>query len=133
MIGFFNSEIANRLIKEKGHPDVIVACSVFTHLEDPRDFFNVCDKLLDVRGSILIEVEFLNDIIETLNFEHLYYYKPHYYSLESLREISVRYGFDPVRVDHMETHGGQLKIKFQRVRDIESKSKSLKYFYLEFH
>ena len=122
MIGFFNSEIADRIIKEKGHPDVIVACSVFTHLEDPGYFFNVCDKLLDEGGSILIEVEFLNDIIETLSFERFYYDRPHYYTVESLREISLRYGFDAVRVDHIETHGGQLRIKFQRIRDIENKS-----------
>ncbi|MDA8631237.1 class I SAM-dependent methyltransferase [Litoricolaceae bacterium] len=114
-IGFFDDDIADRVRREKGCPDVIVASSVFTHLEDPGHFFSVCDQLLDKDGKIIIEVEFLNDIIESFGFERFYYDRPHYYTLESLKRLGLRYGFVVVGASRINVHGGSIRVSFKRV------------------
>ena len=118
IIGFFNQDIADRVAGEKGRPDMIVASSVFTHLSDPGDFFATCDSILDFGGSVLIEVEFLNDIIETIGFERFYYDRPHYYTVQSLKKLSEKHGFEVTDVKHIEAHGGSIQVKFQRVKDL---------------
>ncbi|MGB1026656.1 MAG: methyltransferase domain-containing protein, partial [Rhodospirillaceae bacterium] len=117
-IGFFDREISQRVIAEKGRPDVIVASSVFTHLGDPGDFFAVCDGLLDKDGSVIIEVEFLNDIITTIGFERFYYDRPHYYTVDSLKRLSERFGFAVVNVDRIVAHGGSVRVTFKRLADL---------------
>ena len=121
-IGFFDKDIAKKVIETKGRPDVIVASSVFTHLSNPGDFFNVCDQVLDENGFILIEVEFLNDIIKTIGFERFYYDRPHYYTVESLKRLSSRHGFKLVAVKSIRAHGGSIQVKFKRSSEISSKS-----------
>ena len=122
IIGFFDSDIAKKLIQEKGRPDVIVASSVFTHLSDPGDFFSVCHTLLEEGGRVVIEIEFLNDIIESLGFERFYFDRPHYYSINSLRYISLRYGFIMTDIERIKTHGGSVRVTFCRSID-HSRSK----------
>ena len=120
-IGFFDMEIAEKIKFQKGRPDVIIASSVFTHLGNPGEFFQVCDQLLEFDGFILIEVEFLNDIIESQGFERFYFDRPHYYTVESLRKLSEPYGFDVVEVKRIDAHGGSIQIKFKRKKDINIK------------
>lgn len=119
-IGFFDDEIADRVIKEKGRPDVIVASSVFTHLGDPGDFFSVCGSLLDDNGVVVIEVEFLNDIIESIGFERFYYDRPHYYTVESLRRLSATHGFVVTGVERIEAHGGSVRVSFRRSSETDT-------------
>ena len=117
-IGFFNEKLALRIKKDKGCPDVIVASSVFTHLSDPGEFFSVCSQLLDKDGFIMIEVEFLNDIIETQGFERFYFDRPHYYTVSSLQRLSAKFGFEIIEVNRIEAHGGSIQVKFMRSIEI---------------
>lgn len=117
-IGFFDNDLADRIITEKGRPDMIVASSVFTHLEDPGEFFSVCNKLLDREGVVIIEVEFINDIIESLGFERFYFDRPHYYTVESLRRLALQQNFGLVDVERIDTHGGSIRVTFKRIKEL---------------
>ncbi|MDC3312133.1 class I SAM-dependent methyltransferase [Alphaproteobacteria bacterium] len=121
-IGFFDQDIANRVIAEKGRPDMIVASSVFTHLDNPGDFFDVSNSILDIGGAIIIEVEFLNDIIESIGFERFYYDRPHYYSVDSLRKLSEKHGFTITDVEQINAHGGSIQITFQRTSEVSQEN-----------
>jgi len=117
IIGFFDRDIAENILQERGCPDVIVASSVFTHLADPGSFFSTCNTLLAASGKVIIEVEFLNDIIESLGFERFYFDRPHYYSTDSLQHLAARHGFTLTDIERINTHGGSVRVKFTRTSE----------------
>lgn len=63
---FFDTECARQIERDHGKPDVIVASSVFTHLENPHDFIDAARALLSDDGRLIIEVEYIGNIIRSI-------------------------------------------------------------------
>lgn len=114
LVGFFDSSSVDYIRAKYGCPDLICASSVFTHLEHPGEFFRAADALLADDGEVLIEVEYLGDIINCLGFERFYFDRPHYYSIRSLKILGETSGFKLVRVEPLTAHGGSIRAIFAR-------------------
>jgi methylation protein EvaC len=110
MVGFFDDEIVDSVIKEYGQVDLITASSVFTHLNNPIEFFRNARKLLSANGKIIIEVEYLPSIIEDFAFERFYFDRPHYYSLKSIIKMAAIHNFFVEDAEIVNVHGGSLKV-----------------------
>jgi len=110
MTSFFNAAAAQRIIHDYGRPDVIVASSVFTHLEDPHDFIETVKLLLADEGRFIIEVEYIGNIIRSIQFERFYLDRIFYYSLTSLKHLFEAHDMVIVDVEHIEPHGGSLRV-----------------------
>jgi methylation protein EvaC len=123
LVGFFNRDMVERVERDFGNPDLIVASSVFTHLEDPLDFFNNVKLLLSSNGRLIIEVEYLHKIVSDFAFERFYFDRPHYYSLKSLAKIGKMHGFYVEDVKIIEVHGGSLRVTFALDNSNENKDK----------
>lgn len=111
---FFDNESAAEFAARYGKPDVIVASSVFTHLEDPHSFITAARGLLADQGRLIIEVEYIGDIIRQTQFERFYLDRPFYYSLTSLQRLFARNGMAVIDVEHIEPHGGSLRVTVMR-------------------
>ena len=111
---FFNAESAKETKEKYGEPDVIVASSIFTHLEDPHDFLEVVKKLLSKDGKFIIEVEYIGNFIKDIQFERFYLDRVFYYSLSSLKYLADMHGMYISDVEHIEPHGGSLQVTMQR-------------------
>jgi methylation protein EvaC len=114
VVGFFDDESAEIIKQNHGCPDIICASSVFTHLQDPKGFFVVADSLLADGGEVIIEVEYLRNIVESLGFERFYFDRPHYYSIKSLSRIAEETGFRIVDIKYINAHGGSIRASFGR-------------------
>ena len=112
IVGFFDSNVVGKILAEHGRPDLITASSVFTHLENPSEFFLNVKNLLEPNGSLIIEVEYLGKIIEDYAFERFYFDRPHYYSLRSLVKIGASHGFRVEDASIVDVHGGSLRVTF---------------------
>ena len=112
--GFFDEQTVDTIQEKYGNPDLICASSVFTHFEDPYSFFELSNSLLSKNGAIILEIEYLGAIIDSLGFERFYFDRPHYYSIKSLSEIAKRVGFTIVDVSYKNVHGGSIRVIFQR-------------------
>ena len=69
IVSFFGQETAEMIKKKYGKPDVIVASSIFTHLENPHEFILAVKNLLADDGDFIIEVEYIGNIVEDVQFE----------------------------------------------------------------
>jgi methylation protein EvaC len=107
---FFDSASAAEIAREHGNPDVIVASSVFTHLEDPHEFIEAAKHLLADDGRLIIEVEYIGNILRQTQFERFYLDRIFYYSLTALHYLFARHGMSIVDVEHIEPHGGSLRV-----------------------
>ena len=120
IVGFFNKKSVDQIKFDFGNPDLITASSVFTHLEDPRSFFKNCKNLLSKGGKIIIEVEYLADIVRDFSFERFYFDRPHYYSLNALNKLAESSGFRLEDAKLINVHGGSIRATFTAETDVKA-------------
>jgi methylation protein EvaC len=111
---FFDASAATEIELTYGKPDVIVASSVFTHLEDPHSFIDDVENLLAVDGRLILEVEYIGNILRHTQFERFYLDRIFYYSLTSLKHLFEAHGMVVADVEDIEPHGGSLRVTIKR-------------------
>lgn len=110
---FFDAASVKETEAKYGKPDVIVASSVFTHLEDPHTFIEDVKTLLAADGRFIIEVEYIGNIVKQTQFERFYLDRIFYYSLSSLKHLFEMHGMHITDVEHIAPHGGSLQVTIQ--------------------
>ena len=127
IVGFFNNKISKKIINEYGRPNIIVASSIFTHLENPVNFVKNVKNLLSKNGTLIIEVEYLAKFIRNIEFERFYFDRPFYYSIKSIDMLFKSHGMSLTKVEEIEPHGGSIRcfIKNSEGLKITSNSKKL--------
>ena len=111
---FFDIEAAEKIEASYGKADVIVASSVFTHLENPSGFIEAVKRLLTDEGTFIVEVEYIGTILATTQFERFYLDRIFYYSLTSLAKLFAAHGMVIADVREITPHGGSLQVFVQR-------------------
>jgi len=110
LISFFEQDTADLIAEEYGKPDCIVASSVFTHMEDPSAFLRLAGDLISDDGLIIVEVEYIAEIIKTISFERFYFDRPYYFSLSSVMKMAEQHGLTVLDVAMVDVHGGSLQL-----------------------
>ena len=108
-IGFFDNKIINKIIKKYTKPDLIVASSVVTHLEDPIKFAKNVKKFLQDNGTLIIEIEYLQNFIQNLEYERFYFDRPFYYSAHSIAKLFSNFDMKLYDIEKIDAHGGSLR------------------------
>src|SRR3989344_707920 len=107
---FFDSKTVEKIKKEFGQPDVVVASSVFTHLENPHQCLDDVAGLMTDDGAFIIEVEYIGNILHDIQFERFYLDRIFYYSLTSLKNLFESHGMYISDVEKITPHGGSLRV-----------------------
>jgi SAM-dependent methyltransferase len=110
---FFDAPTAKKIREEYGRPDVVVASSIFTHLEDPHQFIDAVKTMMADDGKFIIEVEYIGNIIKEVQFERFYLDRIFYYSLTSLRDLFALHDMQITDVEEIVPHGGSLRVTVQ--------------------
>ncbi|OBF76905.1 methyltransferase [Mycobacterium sp. 852002-51613_SCH5001154] len=114
LTSFFDLSAAERIEESHGRADVIVASSVFTHLENPSGFIDTVKRLLTDDGTFIVEVEYIGAILASTQFERFYLDRIFYYSLTSLAKLFDAHGMSITHVREIAPHGGSLQVFVQR-------------------
>jgi SAM-dependent methyltransferase len=122
---FFDAATAAEIERVHGKADVIVASSVFTHLEAPHEFIEAVKVLLTDTGKFIVEVEYVGDILRQLQFERFYLDRIFYYSLTSLNILFDSHSMYIADVQHIEPHGGSLQLVVMRKESGEGASRNV--------
>ncbi len=117
LISFFDLECAEKIKRQYGQPDVIVASSIFTHVADPHAFIEAAKMLLTDDGDCIIEVEYIGHILQKIQFERFYLDRIFYYSLTSLKTLFESHGMFIADVEEIEPHGGSLRVTARKAAD----------------
>lgn len=114
IVSFFNSNAVKKVKVTYGVPDVIVASSIFTHVEDPHFFIEDAKKLMSRDGKLIIEVEYIGNILANVSFERFYLDRVFYYSLTSLKNLFEAHDMHITDAEKIEPHGGSIKVTVQK-------------------
>jgi hypothetical protein len=107
---FFTKDVAQEILNEHGAARVITACNVFAHIPQLSELMVGIKNLLANDGVFVSESHYLYSLIETLQFDTIYHEHLRYYSLEFLDRLFDDFGLEIIKVSHIPTHGGSIRV-----------------------
>lgn len=111
---FFHSATALTLRATYGRARVVIGNNVLAHVDEPSDFLRGCHDLLTEDGRVVVEVPYLGDLLDRLEYDTIYHEHLCYFSVSALLRLCAAAGLSVVRVDHMPIHGGSLRLHAAR-------------------
>jgi SAM-dependent methyltransferase len=112
---FFGAELACKIKDEYGQADVIHANNVLAHVADLNGFVRGVALVLKSDGVVVIEVPYLKDLVEHVEFDTIYHEHLCYFSLTALTTLFERHGLMIENVERVPIHGGSLRLFVRRV------------------
>jgi hypothetical protein len=107
---FFGAELATQLRAEGKSADVIHAHNVLAHVADLNGFVRGLSLLLKDDGVAIIEVPYVRDMIDRVEFDTIYHEHLCYFSLTAIEALFRRHGLTISDVAQLPVHGGTLRI-----------------------
>jgi hypothetical protein len=107
---FFNSHTAIRVLEKFGKARAVVANNVLAHVDETLDFMMGCKSLLANDGLLVIEVPYLKEMLDRVEFDTIYHEHLSYFSIDTLRRLCESIDLSLIRIDHVPVHGGSLRI-----------------------
>jgi SAM-dependent methyltransferase len=111
---FFGAELAERLVNEGLSADIIHGNNVLAHVPDLNGFVSGLEKLLSPDGQIVLEIPYLGDLIQFVEFDTIYHEHQCYFSISSLCPLFARHGLFLNRVERLWIHGGSVRLFVDR-------------------
>ena len=107
---FFDVQTAEEIRRAHGHADVIIANNVLAHVADTNGLVQAIASLLAADGIASIEVPYVRDLVDHCEFDTIYHEHLCYFSLTALTRLFGRHGLTVKHVQHLDIHGGSLRI-----------------------
>jgi predicted TPR repeat methyltransferase len=107
---FFDASLAARLRAEGVAADVLHANNVIAHVADLAGVLDGIRTLLQPDGVAIVEVPYVRDMIDHLEFDTIYHEHLCYFSLTSLHRAVSAHGLAVVDVERIPIHGGSLRV-----------------------
>lgn len=107
---YFKTDVAKKIISEKGNADVVTATNVFAHVDNIRDFVSNVKILLKKEGIFVIEVPYLIDMLEKMTFDAIYHEHLSYFSITPLIYFFEMMNMNIFKIEKVGSHGGSLRV-----------------------
>ncbi len=113
-IAFFTDALAHDLVRRGVRADIVHANNVLAHVADTNGFVRGLRTLLADDGVGVIEAPYLKTLIEHVEFDTIYHEHLCYFSVTALDRLFRRNGLYLNRVEHLDIHGGSLRLFVER-------------------
>ena len=114
--GFFETKNLKRI---KGNADLILASNVFAHSDKLKEMAECMFKLLNKKGTIVIEVQYLLNTLQDLTFDNIYHEHYNYWSLTSLVNFFDQFNSTIYKAEKINTHGGSIRVYIKKGKKIK--------------
>ena len=111
---FFNSITGREVRETYGPAQVVIANNVLAHVDNTADFLEGCKHVLGPDGLIVIEVPYLRDLLDRLEYDTIYHEHLCYFSITTLMRLCARVGLCIRRFEHVPLHGGSVRVYLGR-------------------
>ena len=114
--GFLNKK---NIKKIKKNADLILASNVFAHSDNLKEMAECMLTLLNKKGTIIIEVQYLMNTLKDLTFDNIYHEHYNYWSLTSLVHFFNQLNAKIFRSEKIDTHGGSIRIYIKKDKKVK--------------
>ncbi len=91
-------------------PGVIIANHVLAHVSDVADFLAGLEMLVADDGIVMVEVQYLPDLLVNNAFDLIYHEHRNFFSLTSLEQAAKRIGLHVIDAELTARQGGSLRV-----------------------
>lgn len=109
---YFNLEKAQEYLEEKSI-SLFVSNNCFAHIDDIKGIVEGVKHALKPGGHFVIEVSYLKDLIEKLQYDNIYHEHIYYYSLYALKCLFDQFAMTIIHYDLIPIHGGSIRVTVQ--------------------
>jgi SAM-dependent methyltransferase len=121
---FFSPEFAEKLRSEGLRADVIHANNVLAHVADTNGFVAAIARLLKEDGIAVIEVPYIEALIEQCEFDTIYHEHLCYFSVTALDKLFRSHGLYLNEIRHLSIHGGSLRLYVEQREHVDETVKT---------
>jgi hypothetical protein len=114
---FFSSATADAVRAARRPARAVIGNNVLAHVDDPADFLDGCRRLVSDDGLVTIEVPYVGELLDRVEYDTVYHEHLSYFSVTSLLRLCERVGLRAVRIDRVPVHGGSLRLYLSRQAD----------------
>jgi SAM-dependent methyltransferase len=107
---FFGEQIAPSLLAAHGPASVVIGNNVLAHVDDTQGFLRAARSLLVPGGRVIVEVPYLEELVDRLEYDTVYHEHLCYFSVTALLALCRQAGLTVVRVDRVPVHGGSIRV-----------------------
>ncbi len=107
---FFDLETAQAIRAKYGTARAVIGNNVLAHVDETVDFLRGCCSLIASDGLVVIEVPYLKELVERLEYDTVYHEHLCYFSLTSLMRLFDSAALSIIRVDQVAIHGGSVRV-----------------------
>jgi len=107
---FFSEDVAKKIVWENGKAEAITATNVVAHTNDLDDLLKGVSYLLKDDGVFVIEVPYLVDLLENVEFDTIYHEHLSYFAVRPLKKLFEERDFKIVNIERIKIHGGTIRI-----------------------
>ncbi len=107
---FFNSQLAVKVRQSHGAARAIIGNNVLAHVDETQDFLSGAQQLLTDDGLLIVEVPYLGELLDRLEYDTVYHEHLCYFSVSALMRLFEIAGMRITRVDHVSVHGGSIRV-----------------------
>ena len=92
---------------------------MFAHSDNLKEMAECMLKMLNNKGTIIIEVQYLMNTLKDLTFDNIYHEHYNYWSLTSLINFFNQFQAKIFRSEKIDTHGGSLRVYIKKDKNIK--------------
>ena len=107
---FFSAALARTLRAERGPARAVLANNVVAHVHDVRDLVAGVHDLLDDDGVMVMEVPYLVDLLDRVEYDTVYHEHLSYFGLAPIVRLMTDAGLHVFDVRRVAVHGGSLRV-----------------------
>ena len=107
---YLSVNLAEKIVRAHGHPDIITFTNVFAHIEDLAGVLAALKVLQDKNTKIVIENHYLGAVLDGNQFDTFYHEHPRTYSYTSFKFMARTLGIDLEAVEFPSRYGGNIRV-----------------------
>lgn len=122
IVDYFNKKTAIKYLKQNDY-DLICSNNCFAHIDDIHSILEGVSYCLKQDGYFVIEVHYLKNLIEQLQYDFIYHEHLYYYSLSSLNHLFNLHGLSIIDFEEISIHSGSIRVYASKNKQINEKVK----------
>ncbi len=107
---FFGADTGAELRAKHGPARAVIGNNVLAHVDDTLGLLQGFERLLADDGRAIVEVPYLGEFLERLEYDTVYHEHLCYFAVLPLLRLFENAGLSIVRVDRVPVHGGSLRV-----------------------
>jgi SAM-dependent methyltransferase len=107
---FFSEDVAKKIVRENGKAEAITATNVIAHTNDLDKLLKGVSHLLKDDGVFVIEVPYLVDLLEKVEFDTIYHEHLSYFAVRPLKIFFDEHDLQIIDIRIVKIHGGTIRV-----------------------